>query len=203
MRSSFQPPLYAWLAALGMKMSPDLDPLASVLPSYVAGVLLVVLVYLQGRVWRGAWDWPRRGSSGSTPICSCECRRRRRRRWPWPARSVPCSATPGTSAAEESVRRWPWAGPIFWAVAGGFSLGLSLLSLGRFRADRDPGRVLASGLSASWIKFTPAFPHACQVPLAGLVANRGVIDGLLSLAIAFLVALPWHIRMFQMYGWDA
>ena len=50
---SFQPPLYAWLAALGMRLSADLDPLATVLPSYVAGVLLVVLVYLHGRVWRG------------------------------------------------------------------------------------------------------------------------------------------------------
>ena len=35
---SFQPPLYAWLAALGMRLSADLDPLATVLPSYVAGV---------------------------------------------------------------------------------------------------------------------------------------------------------------------
>ena len=68
---SFQPPLYAWLAALGMRLTADLDPLASVLPSYVAGALVVVLVYMHGRVWRGAaWGWPLRCLSGSTPICS-------------------------------------------------------------------------------------------------------------------------------------
>ena len=50
---SFQPPLYAWLAALGMRLSADLDPLASVLPSYMAGAVVVVLVYLHGRLWRG------------------------------------------------------------------------------------------------------------------------------------------------------
>ena len=50
---SYQPPLYAWLSALGMKLSADLDPLATVLPSYIAGTLIVVLVYLHGRIWRG------------------------------------------------------------------------------------------------------------------------------------------------------
>ena len=51
---AFQPPLYAWLEALGLWLSTDHDPLASVLPSYVAGALVVVLVYLHGRLWRGA-----------------------------------------------------------------------------------------------------------------------------------------------------
>ena len=50
---SFQPPLYAWLAALGMGFSADRNPLASVLPSYVAGVIVVILVYLHGTNWRG------------------------------------------------------------------------------------------------------------------------------------------------------
>ena len=30
-----------------------------------------------------------------------------------------------------------------------------------------------------------------------------MIDGLLALAIAFLVSLPWHIRMVQTHGWEA
>ena len=51
---AFQPPLYAWLEALGLWLSTDHDPLASVLPSYIAGGLVVVLVYLHGRLWRGA-----------------------------------------------------------------------------------------------------------------------------------------------------
>ncbi len=51
---AYQPPLYAWLVALGFWLSADYDPLASVLPSYVFGALAVVLVYLHGRLWRGA-----------------------------------------------------------------------------------------------------------------------------------------------------
>src|SRR6516165_448476 len=50
---SFQPPLYAWLAAAGMGLSADRNPLASVLPSYVAGALVVIMAYLHGRIWRG------------------------------------------------------------------------------------------------------------------------------------------------------
>src|SRR5262249_51788445 len=49
-----QPPLYAWLDAALFGLGPNRDPLASVLPSYVAGVLAVVLVYLHGQLWRGA-----------------------------------------------------------------------------------------------------------------------------------------------------
>src|SRR5262245_23105745 len=51
---AFQPPLYAWLEAALLGLSADRDPLASVLPSYVAGGLAVVLVYVHGRLWRGA-----------------------------------------------------------------------------------------------------------------------------------------------------
>ena len=50
---ALQPPLYAWLAAVGLTLSGDYDPFACVLPSYIAGVLVVILVYLHGRLWRG------------------------------------------------------------------------------------------------------------------------------------------------------
>src|SRR5262245_16731312 len=50
---AFQPPLYAWLEAALFGFSADRDPLACVLPSYMAGGLAVVLVYLHGRLWRG------------------------------------------------------------------------------------------------------------------------------------------------------
>ena len=51
---AFQPPLYAWLEAALFWLDGDRDPMASVLPSYVAGGLAVMLVYLHGRLWRGA-----------------------------------------------------------------------------------------------------------------------------------------------------
>src|SRR4051794_6216555 len=47
------PPLYAWLEAAVLALSPQLDPVATILPSYVAGALVVVLVYLHGRLWGG------------------------------------------------------------------------------------------------------------------------------------------------------
>src|SRR4051812_25433841 len=50
---ALQPPLYAWLEALGLWFSPDHSPLATVLPSYAAGALVVILVYGLGRLWRG------------------------------------------------------------------------------------------------------------------------------------------------------
>src|SRR5262245_12649835 len=40
-KAALQPPLYAWLGAVGLALSNDRDPMATVLPSYVAGVLVV------------------------------------------------------------------------------------------------------------------------------------------------------------------
>ena len=50
---AMQPPLYAWLEAGALLFSPDRAPMATVLPSYVAGALAVILVYLHGKFWGG------------------------------------------------------------------------------------------------------------------------------------------------------
>ena len=50
---AFQPPLYAWLEAIGLALGSDRAPSAIVLPSYIAGGLIVLLVYWHGRLWRG------------------------------------------------------------------------------------------------------------------------------------------------------
>ena len=76
-------------------------------------------------------------------------------------------------ASEESVRPWPWAGPIFWAVAGGLSLGLSLLTLGGFGLIVIPVVILASALPAGRIDFTAGSPLAHRLTVAGLVAKHG------------------------------
>ena len=168
---AFQPPLYAWLAALGMRLSADYDPLASVLPSYMAGVAVVILVYLHGRLWRGGGM----GLSaailiGFNPSLLLKMQ----------------EATPTTLAlagataslycygwhqrsSADSVRPWPWAGPIFWAVAGGLSLGLSLLSIGRVRPDRDPRRDPPSTLPPGRRVSRPGTPTSGQAMVAGLV----------------------------------
>lgn len=50
---AMQPPLYAWLEAGALALSPSRPPVATVLPSYLAGAALIVLVYLHGRLWAG------------------------------------------------------------------------------------------------------------------------------------------------------
>ena len=131
---SFQPPLYAWLAAIGMRLSTDLDPLATVLPSYVAGAAIVVLVYLHGRLWRG-------GGMGlaAALLIGFNPNLLLRMQEATPTTLALAGAVGAllcygwhVRASEESVRPWPWAGPVACAVAGGLSLGLSLLSQGGF-----------------------------------------------------------------------
>ncbi|MGO9599786.1 MAG: glycosyltransferase family 39 protein [Isosphaeraceae bacterium] len=202
---SFQPPLYAWLAALGMTLSTDHDPLACVLPSYVAGVVAVVLVYLHGRIWRGGgMGLAAALLLGFNPTLLLRMQ----------------EATPTTLAVAgavgallcygwhqrvetESVRSWPWAGTVFWAVAGGLSLGLSLLSQEGFGLIVIPivllhqvylqagstGRLFSRPLGKAW--------------RLDWGQRTALWEGLIALLIALLVALPWHLRMVQIYGWQA
>ncbi len=51
---ALQPPLYAWLEAAGLSLSPRRDPIWTVLPSYLAGAAAVLLVYLHARSRRTA-----------------------------------------------------------------------------------------------------------------------------------------------------
>jgi len=50
---AYQPPLYAWMEAIAFGLSTNHSPIGSILPSYLAGVVVVMLVYLHGRLWRG------------------------------------------------------------------------------------------------------------------------------------------------------
>ncbi len=202
---SFQPPLYAWLAALGMRLSADLDPLATVLPSYAAGVVVVILVYLHGRLWRGGgMGLAAALLIGFNPSLLLRMQ----------------EATPTTlalagaigallcygwhvRAMSESVRPWPWAGPVVCAVAGGLSLGLSLLSLGGFGLIVIPIVILHQAYLKSGSPARPAMRSRTRPGRLDWLQSRGFIDALLALAIALLLALPWHLRMIRFYGWEA
>jgi hypothetical protein len=202
---SFQPPLYAWMAALGMMLSDDHDPLACVLPSYVAGVVVVLLVYLHGRIWRGGGlGLVAAILLGFNPTLLLRMQ----------------EATPTTLAVAgavgallcygwhqrvgtESVRSWPWAGTVFCAAAGGLALGLSLLSQEGFGLIVIPivllhqfyqhpgstGRLFSRPLGKAW--------------RLDWGQRTALWEGVIALAIALLVALPWHFRMLQVYGWQA
>jgi hypothetical protein len=202
---SLQPPLYAWLAALGMMLSTDYDPLACVLPSYVAGAVLVVLVNLHGRTWRGGgMGLAAALLLGFNPTLLLRMQ----------------EATPSTMAVAgavgallcygwhqrvetESVRSWPWAGTVFWAAAGGMSLGLSLLSQEGFGLIVIPivllHQVYLQSGSTSRL-FSRPLGKAWRLDWGQRTA---LLEGLFALLIALVVVLPWQFRMLQTYGWQA
>ncbi len=196
-----QPPFYAWLAGAGLALSSNHNPLASVLPSYAAGVAVVILVYLHGRLWRG----PGLGllaavltgfnpnlliqMQQSTPttlalagiLGALLC-------YGWHLR-----VTSGSLGADPFGR----GGVVLWAVLGGLGLGISLMAVGLFglvvvpvvllhqvylaagapRGERDRGRWLVSWLD-----------------------NPSLRAGLLTITVAMAVAAPWHLWMIRRHG---
>ncbi len=196
---AFQPPLYAWLEAVGLALSNDRDPLATVLPSYAAGVLVVVLVYWHGRLCRGpglgliaavltgfsrGLLLPMQqatpstlGLAGVLAVLLCYGAHRR--------------------AAAESSRAWGWSSALLWAVLGGLALGLSLLSVGFFAL-----------LSIPVILLHQAYLRAGSPPGEREVwrlvwrTNPSLRAGALAVAIGLAIAGPWHVMMFVRYGWD-
>jgi len=197
---AWQPPLYAWLAALGLLASPDRDPWAAVLPSYVAGAALVLLAYLHGRAWRGpgvglvaailTGSSPRllEAMKGATPTTLAVagasaflyCQGRHIRVGSGPAR---------------------WLGPggvLGWAALGGLALGVSLGSLAGFGLACLP--VLA--LHQAYLQAGP--------PSGGRRKSRfawrdhpGPVAALVSGAIALALVAPWHALMARRYGFEA
>jgi 4-amino-4-deoxy-L-arabinose transferase-like glycosyltransferase len=201
---AFQPPLYAWLEAMGFWLTTNRDPLASVLPSYVAGALVVMLVYLHGRLWRGA-------GLGLTAAVLVGFNQDLllRMQEATPTTLVVCGVLAALLGygwhermAAESARPWSWATPAVWAVAGGLALGLALLSLGGLALIAIPIVLLhqfylsASSSSSSQRSFT-RFWWRCRQD------GPGLINGLLALAIALAVALPWFVLMVKSHGWHA
>lgn len=202
---SFQPPLYAWLAGVGMELSANRNPLASVLPSYVAGVLVVILVYLHGRIWRG-------GGLGLTAavLVAFNPTLLLRMQEMMPTTLALAGAVGALlcygwyhRAVSESVRPRPWTGPLFWTVIGGLCLGISLLTLGGFGLVVVPIVILHQFYLRGATSTRPP-PRAPARPRR-LDWRRGAgwFHGLLALSIGLLFALPWHIWMFRVYGWEA
>jgi 4-amino-4-deoxy-L-arabinose transferase-like glycosyltransferase len=201
---AFQPPLYAWLEALGLWLSDDRDPLASVLPSYMAGAIMVMLVYLHGRLWRGA-------GLGLTAAILVGFNQNLllRMQEATPTTLVVCGILAALLGygwhermAAESARPWSWAGPAFWAVAGGLALGLALLSQGGLALIVLPILLLHQFyLSASSPSSTRR--SLTRFWWRGRRDSPGLIDGLLALLIALVVAMPWFILMIDRHGWQA
>ncbi len=197
-----QPPLYAWLEAIGLALSSDHNPLASVLPSYVAGVAVVVLVYLHGRLWRG----PGLGliaavltgfnhnlliqmqQAAPTTLAlagvlgALYCYGRHLR------------LTSGSAGGDPFGE----GGPVVWAVLGGLSLGLSLMTISWFALAALPVVVLHQ------IYLVAGAPRAERDRpwWPGWAGNPSLRAGAVTLLVALAIAAPWHVWMISRHGFE-
>jgi 4-amino-4-deoxy-L-arabinose transferase-like glycosyltransferase len=201
---AFQPPLYAWLEAALFALYGNRDPMASVLPSYMAGGLAVILVYLHARLWRGA-------GLGLTAAVLVGFNQNLLLRMQ--------EATPSTLAlcgvlavllayswhervTAELMRPWPWAGPTAWAAGGGLAMGLALLVMGGLALIAIPIILLHQFYLRGAAPPTPPGARARRWRLSWR-DTPGRVNALLALAIAMAVALPWFLLMVRTHGWAA
>jgi len=197
---AYQPPLYAWLAAMGLKLSPDRAPWVSVLPSYIAGALVVILVYVHGRLWRG----PGVGLAAAV-LTGCNRNLLLQMQQASPttlalAATVASLYTYGRHlrGGPGSTGGWPWGGGTLWLMAGGLTLGLGLLAEGGFALLLVPVILLHQ---AYLVAEVPAgdLPLRKRLKL-GWRDNPSLLAGGLIVAIGLIVAAPWHARMIWIHG---
>ena len=165
---------------------------------------MVVLVYLHGRLWRGA-------GLGLTAAILVGFNQNLllRMQEATPATLVVCGVLAALLAygwhermAAESVRPWSWSGPVVWAAVGGLALGAALLSLGGLALIVIPivflhQFYLSASMASSSQHSLPRFWWR------GRRDSPGIVDGLLALSIALAVALPWYVLMVKSHGWQA
>jgi hypothetical protein len=104
--------------------------------------------------------------------------------------------------AAESARPWSWSAPVVWAAVGGLALGAAFLSLGGLALIVIP----IVFLHQFYLSAPVASSSQHSVPRFWWRDRRdspGIVDGLLALSIALVVALPWYVLMVKSYGWQA
>ncbi|WP_435015371.1 ArnT family glycosyltransferase [Tundrisphaera sp. TA3] len=195
---ALQPPLYAWLEALGLSLGHARAPWATVMPSYIAGAAIVLLVYWHGRLWRG----PGVGLAAAmltafnphiliqmkvaspatlalaATLTSLYCYGRHLQLGPSPSRFFVC----GGGAA--------------WILAGGVSLGLSLLAMGGVGLLCVPVVVLHQ----TYLRSGLAPVERAERPWYGWWNNPSLVAGAVALVIGLVIAAPWYGLMYAAHG---
>jgi hypothetical protein len=200
---AFQPPLYAWLEATAFGLSANRDPIGSILPSYLAGAVAVALVYLHGRLWRGT------GLGLSAAILvGFNQNLLSRMQEATPATLALCGVLAALLAYGWHERAnaklgsvWGWTGPAFTAVAGGLSLGIALLSISGIPLIVIPIILLHQYYLRGFFRPSPQRVGASSW-WPGHRLSPDVFDGLLALAVALVVSLPWFVFMVKSHGWE-
>lgn len=186
---ALQPPLYAWAEAALVYLSPSRSPLATVLPSYIGGVALILFVYLQGRVWLGpgaamlaAWlfafhirtlDAMQR--AGPATLASAAL-----------VGSIQCYSLHIQAGQSGRIR-----GRILYAMGCGFCLGVSLMCVGLIGLSIIPIICLHQiALNAGESPLERPRHWSGVWRLA-----PGIFYGASALSVAMLIAAPWHVWM--------
>jgi 4-amino-4-deoxy-L-arabinose transferase-like glycosyltransferase len=202
---AFQPPLYSWLEAALFWLGGDRDPMASVLPSYVAGALAVMLVYLHGRLWRGAGLGLIAAilvgfnqnlllrMQEATPVTLALCG----------VLAVLLAYGWHERVDGEALRPPPWAGPLATAIAGGLAMGLALLSLGGLALIVVPIILLHQSYLRAGQPPAPGARIRRWRPRLAWRDHPGRLNALIASAIALAIALPWFVLMIRWHGWTA
>jgi hypothetical protein len=198
---AYQPPLYAWMEAIAFALSSNRNPIGSILPSYLAGVVAVILVYLHGRLWRGT------GLGLSAAILvGFNHSLLSRMQEATPATFVLCgilSALLAYGSHErvtiESGRPWRRASPIFWAIVGGLSLGVALLSMSGLALIVIP--IIAIHQYYLRSVFRPSTRrNGTWGWWLSVRVSPGFFDAILALAVALIVSVPWFAFMLDSHG---
>jgi hypothetical protein len=184
---ALQPPLYAWLEAAALMISGDRAPLATVVPSTLAGVAVVLLVYGHGRLWGG----PALGLLAAV-LTGFNRDLLAQMQLATPATLGLAAALAALLAYGHALRAGDVAGRrrLAWSLLGGVALGLSLLAVGLF------GLVLA-GVLLMHRGLLGAEPRR---PRRRRAADAWWPLPLTTLGLGLLIALPWHVGMFRRHG---
>ncbi len=195
---ALQPPLYAWLEALGLAIGSDHNPLSTVLPSYIAGGLVVLMMYWQGQLWRGSGVGvvaavltafnphllvQMKEASPSTltlaatlAVMFCYGRHFR----------------VGAGSARFDLR----GGGLSWVILGGLALGVALLTMGGIGLLCVPVIVLHQ----AYLRSEMAPLERQERPWYGWWNNPSLLAGSIALAIGLAIAAPWYGWMIANHG---
>jgi 4-amino-4-deoxy-L-arabinose transferase-like glycosyltransferase len=191
-----QPPLYAWLEAAALAASGQRTPVATVIPSYVAGAILVLLVYQHGRLWGGA-------AIGLIAAVLTGFNRDLllQMQQATPA-TLGLTTTLGALGAYGRALRARGRRRAAWALLSALCLGASLLSVALFGLVVVPIVALHQALLRQELPPPDARPGRRRAWLRRLWINRLTVAtaGLAVLALGLLIAAPWHLAMARRHG---
>lgn len=186
---ALQPPLFAWLEAVLVQISPTRAPLATVLPSYIGGVLLILLIYLQGRTW----------SKPGTAMVAVWIFAFHIRTLDSMQRAGP--ATLGAATLVGALQFYSLhiqagqggriRGRILYAMGCGACLGLSLMSVGLIGLSVIPVIAIhqvAINAGESPLERPRHWYEAWRVA-------PGLFYGATAFAVAMVISAPWHVWM--------